>query len=56
MAVSGPWTVGAEFNSQDFGTKMSFKPKGNETEYNPPFTAKADLRLNTFVMRVGRRY
>ena len=56
MAVSDQWTVGAEYNSQDFGTKMSFQPSGNLNNYNPAFTAKADVRLNTLVMRVSRRY
>ena len=57
VAVTDRWSVGAEYNYQDFGSKnVAFTPAGAVNAYNPPFFADTTLKLNSLVVKMNYRF
>lgn len=57
IALSEHWSVGAEYDYQEFGLKnIPFTPVGTANDYNQPFTADTTLSVNSVVVKVNYKF
>jgi outer membrane immunogenic protein len=57
VAITDKWTIGAEYNFQDFGSqRVNFSPVGTPNFWNPPFSAETTLQLHSVVAKATYRF
>lgn len=55
--VNPKLSLGLEYVYRDFGDEQThFRPTGLLNEYNPPFSATTDLKINSIVARVSYKF
>ena len=57
VAITDRWSLGAEYNFQDFGSRnLHFMPVGTPNYWNPPFSADTSLQLHSVVAKATYRF